>query len=281
MATKTEGRRSWLMGLLRVSAIPLLLACLVGGVLMAVSLGHPHEAGTSQALWEAGCNLLALAGGLFIALLWGGVYLMVVEASRGMPGLRSVQEPTLSAEAAAEWRSLQAALSGVGFRPEGWFSLDDFDQTHISPWAHDVHPVTAFVKYSPSGRNFRLRFVRRFPSGGILISSTRLIDLSYLPPQGIYLQARKNASVAELWAWHLEAEALFPDAAGQAPSDPAPGGAQALFVEVAARWARHRRRDRTWLLAVEPFGECWRIYHLTGMPLARQFELGWTIPYWQ
>ena len=74
MATKTEGRRSWLMWLLRVSAVPLLLACLVGGVLMAASLGR-HHAGTSQALWEAGCNLLALAGVLFVALLWGGVYL--------------------------------------------------------------------------------------------------------------------------------------------------------------------------------------------------------------
>jgi hypothetical protein len=268
------------MWLLRVSAIPLLLACLVGGVLMAASLGS-HNAGSSQTLWEAGCNLLALAGVLFIALLWSAVYLLVVEASRGMPGMRPVTEPTLSAEAAAEWRSLQAALHGLGFRPEGWFSLDDFDRTHVSPWAHDVHPAAAFVLYSPSGGTFRLRIVRRFPSGGILISSTRLVDLSYLPPQGIYLQARKNASVAELWAWHLQAEALFPDAASQAPGDPAPGGAQALFVEAAVRWARHRRRDRTWLLAVEPFGEFWRIYHLTGMPLARQFELGWTIPYWQ
>jgi hypothetical protein len=247
---------------------------------MAASRG-PHEAGISEAFWEAGCNLLALAVVLLIALLWGGVYLEVVEASQGMPGLRSVQEPTLSAEAAAEWRSLQAALYGLGFRPEGWFSLDNFDQTHVSPWAHEVHPAAAFVLYSPSGDNFRLRIVRRFPSGGILISSTKLVDLAYLPPQGIYLQARKKASAAELWAWHLEAESLFLDAAGREPSDPAPGGAQALFIEVWARWSRHRRRDRTWLLGVEPVGECWRIYHLTGMSLARQFELGWTIPYWE
>jgi hypothetical protein len=281
MATKTEGRRSWLMQLLRVSALPLLFACLAGGALMTASLGPCYDPGTSQALWEAGGSLLAVAGVLLIALLWGGVYLQVVEASRGMPGLRSVPEPILLAEAAAQWRSLQAALYGLGFRPEGWFSLDDFDQTHVSPWAHEVRPAAAFVLYSPSGRTFRLRFVRRFPSGGILISTTRLLELAYLPPQGIYLQARKKASAADLWAWHLEAAALFPDAAGPAPSDPAPGGAQALFVAVAARWARHRRRDRTWLLAVEPFGECWRIYHLTGMPLARQFELGWTIPYWE
>src|SRR5262249_700419 len=132
MATKTEGRRSRLMGLLRVSAVPLLLACLLGGVLMAARLG-PRAAGTRQALWAGGCNPPALAGVLFVALLWGGVYLQVVEVSRGMPGMRSVKEPTLSAEAAAEWQSLQAALYGLGFRPEGWFSLDDFDQTHVSP----------------------------------------------------------------------------------------------------------------------------------------------------
>jgi hypothetical protein len=279
MATKTEGRRSRLMQLLRVSSVPLVFAFPVGGLLMAASLGT-HDAGASQFFWEAGRHLLAVAGVLLIALLWGGVYLQVVEASRGMPGLRSVEEPTLSAEAAAEWRSLQAALSGLGFRPEGWFSLDDFDQTHVSPWGHEVHPAAAYVLYSPGGGTFRLRFVRRFPSGGILVSTTRLVDLAVVQSQGMYLQARR-ASAAELWEWHREAEALFPDAAGRAPGDPAPGGAQALFVEMAARGARHRRRDRTWLLAVEPFGECWRIYHLAGMPLARQLELGWTIPYWE
>ena len=126
---------------------------------------------------------------------------------------------------------------------------------------------------------FRLRFVRRFPSGGVLVSSTRLVDLSYPPPQGVYVQVKTGASVDELWAWHLEGEALFPDTTGAAAGEG--GGPRDLFVAVAARWAGHRRRDRTWLLAVEPFGECWRMYHLCGMPLRRQFELGWTTPYWQ
>jgi hypothetical protein len=52
-------------------------------------------------------------------------------------------------------------------------------------------------------------------------------------------------------------------------------------VAVAARWAGHRRRDPTWLLAVEPVEECWRMYHLSGMPLRQQFERGWTTPYWE
>jgi hypothetical protein len=50
---------------------------------------------------------------------------------------------------------------------------------------------------------------------------------------------------------------------------------------VSSRWAGHRRRDRTWLLAVEPVEEFWRIYWLRGMPLRQQFERGWTTPYWQ
>src|SRR5262249_6735105 len=44
---------------------------------------------------------------------------------------------------------------------------------------------------------------------------------------------------------------------------------------------RHRRRDRTWHLAVVPFEECWRMCQLYGMSLQRQFELGWTTPYWK
>ena len=206
---------------------------------------------------------------------------MVVEASRGMPGLQVVGEPTLKAEAAGEWRSLQAALTGLGFRFDGWLSLDDFDQTHVSAWRHPGHPAAAFVFYSPSGGTFRLRFVRRFPSGGVLISSTRLVDLAYPPPQGIYVQVRKKASAEELWSWHLEAEALFAGAAEPAPVEADSDSAKDLFVGIAARWATHRPCDRTWLLAVEPVGECWRMYHLSGMPLRRQFELGWTTPYWR
>jgi hypothetical protein len=266
------------MRLLRVAPGPLLLAALSGVALMLASLAT--DAGRKQPFWDAGSVLLTMAAALFVALLWGGVYLMVVEASRGMPGLRTVGEPTLKAKAAAEWRSLQAALSGLGFRFDGWFSLDDFDQTHVSAWRHPAHPAAAFVLHSPSGGTFRLRFVRRFPSGGVLISSTRLVDLAYPPPQGIYLQVRTKASAEQLWAWHLEAEALFADAAGPAPVEGGEGPKD-LFIGVAARWAMHRRRDRTWLLAVEPVGECWRMYHLSGMPLRRQFELGWTTPYWQ
>jgi hypothetical protein len=281
MSTTTERhQRSRLMRLMRSSPGPLLLLGLAGGALMVFAATGGAGAGErKQFLWDAGTAMLALGGALFIALLWGGVYLNVVEASRGMPGLRSVEEPTLAPEPAAKLGALQRALSGLGFRHDGWFALDDFDETQVSAWKHDEHPAAAFVLYVPAGGTFRLRFVRRFPNGGILVSSTQLTDLAYAPPQGLYVQAQRKASVEELWAWHLEGETLFPK--GHPAGDTQSGGTRELYVEVGARWAGHRRRDRTWLLAVEPVEECWRIFWLRGMPLRRQFDRGWTTPFWQ
>jgi hypothetical protein len=284
MATTTtkHHQRSRLMRLLRLSPDVVLLAFAAGVVLVVISLGLPDSAeaaGWKPILWEVGSTVLVLDGVLFIVILWGGVYLMVVEASRGMPGLRSVEEPTMKPEGAATWKALQRSLSDLGFRHDEWFSLDDFDETHISAWQHDEYPAALFVLYYPVSGWFRLRIVRQFPSGGILVSSTRVNDLAIAPPQGLYVQVRKATAVEQLWGWHLEGETLFPDHA--APGATRPGGPRELYIEVAARWAGHRRRDRTWLLAVEPVEECWRMYHLCGMPLQRQFDLGWTTPYWQ
>lgn len=280
MSTKPEPRRrSALMWLLRVASVPLVLACLAGGALMIA--GRSADAGERQQFfWDAGYHILVLGGALLVALLWGGVYLEVREASRGMPGLRVVAEPPLSAEAAARLRELKSSLSALGFRPNGWFSLDDFARTHVGAWRHESSSTFAFVLHYPNDGSFRLRFVRRFASGGVLVSSTRVTDLSYPPPQGMYVQVKKGASVDDLWAWHLDAEALFPDATASLPDGEAVRPRE-LFVAIAARWAGHRRRDRTWLLALEPVGECWRIFHLCGMPLSDQFEQGWTVPFWQ
>lgn len=106
----TTKRRSRLMGLMRASPVPLFLACALGGVLMAVSAAMradnqiPDSAARAwkHLVWNAGETLLVVGGLLFIALLWGGVYLMVVEASRGMPGLREVTEPPMAPEPAAQ-----------------------------------------------------------------------------------------------------------------------------------------------------------------------------------
>src|SRR5687767_11355514 len=110
MSTKSEPRRSGLMQLLRLSAVPLLLACVAGGVLMAVGSGTPvGEHGWT--LRDVGYHLLVFGGLLFVALLWGGVYLEVVEASRGHPGLRPVEEPAMTPGASVQLRALERSLS--------------------------------------------------------------------------------------------------------------------------------------------------------------------------
>jgi hypothetical protein len=282
--TATEPRsRSGLMRVMRASPVLILLAGMVGMGLMVAGYGGPHgsQAGERQILWELGYHLLVLDGLIFVAVLWGGVYLEVVEASRGMPGLRLVGEPEMKPEVTARLRALERSLTAHGFRHDGWFSLDDFAETHVSAWQNDGHPAAAFILYFPAGGVFRLRFIRWFPSGGVLVSSTKVTDLGCAPPEGIYIQVRKGASVDELWAWHLEAESLFPDASSPPRGEVAALGPRERYVALLTRWAEHKRRDRTWLLALEPVGECWRTYHLCGMPLARQFELGWATPYWR
>src|SRR4051794_21797619 len=127
-------RRSWLMRLLRLSPAVFLLAFVAGVVLLGVSRGLAEAEGWEETIREAGATVLLLDGVLLAVVLWGGVYLQVVEASRGMPGLRSVKEPTMTPERAATWEALRRSLSGLGFRHEEWFSLDDFDETHISAW---------------------------------------------------------------------------------------------------------------------------------------------------
>jgi hypothetical protein len=268
------------MRLMRWSPGPIMLLGLAGGTLMGFAATEaPGPAEQTQVLWDAGASMLAVGGVLFAALLWGAVYLQVVESSRGMPGLWVVDEPTMAPEPASKWEVLKGALSRLGFRPDGWFSLDDFDGTHVSAWKHDAHAAAVFVMYAPLGGIFRLRIVRRFPNGGVLVTSSRLCDLAYAPPQGLYLQARNKPSVEELWAWHLEGESLFPTS--QSADDTPPQTPRELYVETFSRWSRHRRRDRTWMLGVEPVEECWRIYWLSGMPLRQQFERGWTTPFWQ
>lgn len=277
--TTEPPRRSLLMRVLRLSPAPIFLVGLAGGATMGHAALGASEVARSGRAWDVGVVLLAVSGCAFAAVLWGGVYLQVVEASRGHPGLRPVPAPDLAPERAADYQPLKQSLTELGFRPDEWFELDDFDETCIEAWAHDRHAAVAFVMYNPAAGTFRLRFVRKFPSGGILVTTTRLTDVSYEPPQGLYLQMRHRCSVAELWAWHLEAESLFPPDPS-APGAP-PGAARELFIEVAARWSGHRRRDRTWLLAVEPVEECWRMYWLCGVPLREQFERGWTTPFWQ
>lgn len=276
MKTTEHPPRSRVMRLLRASPLPVSLLFVAGVAMTGFAATHPDGAGAGPNLLVIGISMLLLSGAGLIAILWGSVYLHVVEASRGMPGLRSVSEPEMESGSAAKLQWFKSELADLGFKLDGWFSLDDFDETHVGTWRHGRHHTVAYVLYYPAGRIFRMRFIRCFPDGGVLATSTRLNDVAVAPPQGIYVQVLRTDAVKKLWAWHLEAESLFPTTEPAAEVEP-----RDQFVEVCSRWAAHIRRDRTWLLAVEPVEECWRMYWLSGMPLREQFEKGWTSQYWQ
>jgi hypothetical protein len=124
MSTPTEQpRRSRLTQAMRLSPAPIVLLGLAGGALMAFGAFGPPEVTVRDRLWTAGTTMLAVSGVFFCVVLWGGVYLNVVEASRGMPGLRAVEEPVMPPDPAAGVAALKQSLTGLGFRPAGWFSL--------------------------------------------------------------------------------------------------------------------------------------------------------------
>src|SRR5436190_17908992 len=111
-----------------------------------------------------------------------------------MPGLRTVGQPAMKPEEAAAWEAWQRSLSALGFRPDGWFSLDDFDEMHVSAWRHEDRPVAAFLLFAPAAGTFRLRFISKRAGETVLVSSTRVTELSYPPPSGVYLQVRRAAT---------------------------------------------------------------------------------------
>jgi hypothetical protein len=262
-------------------------------------------------LW-AGGGLLGLSAALFIACPWAGVYIQVMEGSRGLPRPEPIDSPlstpnrSVPTAALTELQFGPNGLAALGFEPAGWFFRDVFGRMRIGAWRHSSRPEVAFIMFQRGG-DARLRIVRRFADGAILLTSTRLLDLACPPPASVYVQVRKTRSAAELWAWHLEAEALFaekaaPSRAGderitRSPGDFTPsrdgapssradglaGGERApmeVFMEIVVRWAWFHRAQRLWLLRLNPFRECWRMYWLSGMSLKQQIEEGWAVAPW-
>ncbi len=226
--------------------------------------------------WAAGWWLLGAGAVTFLALLWATLYLEVREASRGLPGLRVVAAPVIPADRIARLELIERGphgLFGLGFCHAEWFTLNNFEQTHVSAWRHATLPEVAFVLYSPLHRNFRLRFVRHTADTRILVSSTRLGDQAYPPPPGTFIQVRWRGTPADLWAWHLAAEELFPVASPEVAAE-----AESpinVYAEVSGRFARHHRRGWFWLLSYEPCSELWRQFRLCGVSLRQQIERGW------
>jgi hypothetical protein len=129
------------------------------------------------------------------------------------------------------------------------------------------------VLYLPVAGVVRLRIVRRFPDGWVLVTSSRQTDLSYWPSPNTYLQVRRGGTVADLWAWHLAAEELFPSRSVNSKAVvPSP---IEVYVELARRNARDYQRVWLWFLRYDPVGELWRILRRRDVSVQRQIERGW------
>jgi hypothetical protein len=302
------------MRLLRVAPAFLMAGLIVGGYLLTLGTGAAvsppwSTGGEAQILLWGGVGLLGGCTALFVVVLWGAVYLQVMEGSRGLPPPEPIDDPShrpATGLPAADLARLQLGpdgLAGLGFEPAGWFLLDNFARLRVGAWRHAARPEVAFVLFQYGG-GARLRIVRRFPGGVILITTNRLVDVSIATPASTYVQMRKTPSAAELWSWHLEAETLFEEGASlsragderitRSPGDIATGpgwlpsfralvpaereGASTdLFMEILFRYGWFCRSRRLWLLRLNPFRECRRMYCLSGMSLKQQIAEGWAV----
>jgi hypothetical protein len=270
----------------------------------------PRAHARKQALRWGGVGLLGACVAMFLALPWAGVYVQVIEASRGQPVPKPIKDPTLKparevpTDALAGLAVGQDGLASLGFEPTGWFWLDNFAQLRVGAWRHCSHPAVAFVLFQPGGAP-RLRIVRRFKSGAILTTTNKLTDVAAGPPASMYVQMCMTRSAAELWSWHLQAEMLFEGEASRSrpgenrvtrsPGDFAPRPApfpfradpnegpsdpMEVFMEALVRWGWMHRSQRLWLLKLNPFRECWRMWNLCGLSLEQQIAEGWATAPW-
>lgn len=265
------------------------------------------EKSWKEDMFLLGCLVAGGSLGLFFLGVWGALYLNVVEGTQGLPALKPLP-PTYRPEgkAATDLDLLVDGPNGlakVGFEPDGWFFLDDVDETHVWAWQHPEHPAIAYVLYFPLMGCFRFRIARRFDDGTILVTTTRWTDISCPPPARMDVQMLPTSSAAELWTWHLDAEPLLrfrakaaqptdthiqtPDSRVRVPSlrlerdSPVGEGRRSvveLWIEMAIRWGRHHRRGWFWVFQFSPLRELRRLWGLRGVSLAQQIERGWTTP---
>jgi hypothetical protein len=265
---------------------------------------NPEARARNQFFLWTGAGVLGGFLALFVLSLYLAVYVQVMRGSQGMPVPQPIDDPCANPAVgvpAGDLLRLQSGLIGVGFEPAGWFYMDDVGGRYVGAWRHRAHPAAAFILFQPGGKP-RVRILRLFPDGVILTTTNRLVDLASYPAASMYLQMRRTESPAELWSWHLEAEALFPQ---QAPAPQTgdrrivrlegdyaaerrvpmlqerPGSGEADPMEVFCE-AQHRRSwglrgRRRWLLHLSIFRECVRMYFLPGVSVKQQIEDGWAV----
>ena len=115
--------------------------------------------------------------------------------------------------------------------------------------------------------------VRRRVDSGEHDADDGLVVLA--PPEYTYLQMRRPCTAEVLWAWHLDAETLFP-ARSRYAGEVAPTPID-LYTEMSRRVARRHRRHWFWILRYDPFGEAWRMFRMRGASVREQIDRGLAI----
>lgn len=229
----------------------------------------------NQMLRTAGGWLLGVCLPMLVILPWISLAFQVRLAADRALRVQAVEQPespVKSKDGRDELAEAIAAFVALGFHCDGWYSLGDFEGTVLGTWQHPEHRSRGFILYYPAGGMVRLRFARRFNSGAMLVSSTRLVDHAYELPPGVFLQ-RMRGCVAELWEWHRTAEAMFPTRPGE-PVLP-PLSPLDLHLAFRRRIAKFHRTYTLWCLRYELLCELTRSSRLSGVSLYQQLERGW------
>lgn len=263
--------RWWMRGLRWLTGAVTLLA-LAGVIAGIVSLALLRGYITGPAL---------ILGSLtaFVGCAQFAVFVGALEGERCQPTPQPINSPLRVDEAGipvgqlAELQFGPGGLLEVGFEPAGWFYIDNPMEMRYGVWRHATGPDLAVIFLHPEGTP-RLRFIRRFADGNILVSSTRKADLATDPAAGVYMQVWSVPTPRHLWTWHLDAARLFDAAAVDAGADP-----MALYLEVVRRFSEAILRARWWWLPGSGlFGELVRMCWLYGVPVEVQIEDGWAPP---
>ena len=262
------------MRVLRNAPGPIFLLLFFGGIALAAG-SFIDDDDWRPWVSQAGVGMLGTGAVLVLLIPFLALYFVIHEAAAGSPHLREIDRPSMPEKAEAQLERLERGREGLeafGFEHAGWFRLDDFDETHVSGWRHRERGTVAFVQYLPINSACKLRIVTWFPDGWILVSSTRLTDLSYTPKPPAYCQVRSGATTTDLWAWHLEAEELF--RSRSSATRPMTETPQQVYVRMLRRVANVYMEPWLWFLWFNPFGELWRMKQWNGVSVREQIDRG-------
>ena len=167
-------------------------ACLIGGVLLLLMATAPRT-GSKLACWDTGLGPCSPWPRRCSSACSGAGSTSRWSRRRGAcPASRRSGEPALTAEAERELRSLPG-----GPVPPRLPARRVVLPRRLRPDAH------LRWRREETGRRVRavfpavpqlgaLRMVRRFPSGAVLVSSTKLVDLAYPPPRASTSRHRRG-----------------------------------------------------------------------------------------